>query len=298
VAIDTDEYAKRFQESVAEAGRLMETGDWQRAENILTEALRSITDAGLLIQPEHEWLLFQSLWAVCVFHRGGFREAAVILERASQARRSAGLLDWHYFRLRRYLALAKRGLCDFSGCPNILADALVIARSSNMRDACNEITKDLHMTEAIRADAVHEGALMPIGMALTGANGLEVLADERVFLRECESLRYKCHVSDCAWCVEDPYRLGVDLRFTIDNDDCISSWPNSDRYPGSRTPVLFGLLLPKSARVNHGDFVPEVNDPDPGWREKFFFCKINSQRCFTPCPTLPLAFIRFHLLIV
>jgi hypothetical protein len=288
VAINTDEYLSRLQESVADAVKLMESGGWQQAEKILAEALQSFTDAGLLLEPMHEWLRLRSLWGACVFQRGGFEEAIVIFQQASEARRSAGLLDWSYVRQRRYLAVAKRGLCDFSSCLDILAEALAIAKQSKMEDLRKELEDDIQVTEAISSNAVHASGVATT-MTLIGSNGVEIMGDDRVFLRGCESLRFKCHVSDYSLYVEDPYRVRVDLRFTVDNGDCLSSWPDT-RYPGSRTPVLFGLLLPKGARVNHGDFVLEVNDPDPGWREKFFFLQNQFATMFHPSSYPPAGF--------
>jgi hypothetical protein len=287
---EASDYLHRLQASVAEASRLMEMGSWEEAEKILAQLLRSFTDAGLRIRPEHEWLRLEALWAICRFWRGDFEQAAAVLERASQARKSAGLLDWHYLRQRQYLAFAKRGLCDFGACLEILNEAILVARRADLTELCNDLEQAVQVTEAIRDDAPHTGALALKGVALRGPDGMAFLGDVRAFLRGCESLGYNCHVTDCNCVIEDQYRLRLELGLEIDNNEYISSWPESDLYPGAQTPVLFGLLLPKNARVNHGDFQLEINDPDPQWRDKFFFLQNQFTTIFHPASYPPLGF--------
>jgi hypothetical protein len=213
----------------------------------------------------------QSLHAECIFWLGEFERAEAVFEAASSSRSAAGLLDWDWVRQRRYVALSKRGLCDFKGCIDTLRAAQTTARKKGLTEVIPNLEEDIQTTESIRQDVFHNAAFAAKAVTLVGPNGVEVLGDDRIPLQGCASLKYLCSISQCSFVMDEPFRLRVHLSFSIDNDVAISTGPESDGYPGSRTPILFGFLLPKGAAIHHGDFSLELNHPEPKWREEFFF---------------------------
>jgi hypothetical protein len=82
--------------------------------------------------------------------------------------------------------------------------------------------------------------------------------------------------------MEEPFRMRVQLRFSVDNDAPLLNGPIADGYPGCRTPILFGFLLLKGAAVHYGDFSLELNHPKVDWKEKFFFLQNQFTTLFHP----------------
>src|SRR5690242_1857644 len=92
------EHLNALQTAVAEAQWLMEVGGWKEAEGKLREALEAFERAGLVMEPQHEWLRLQSLHAECLFWLGDFERAESVFEAASLCREEAGIRDGHYIR--------------------------------------------------------------------------------------------------------------------------------------------------------------------------------------------------------
>lgn len=278
----TEQYLNALEGAVTEAQRLMEVGVWTQAKEKLESALTGFEEAGLVMEPEHEWLRLQSLHAECVFWLGEFERAEAAFEAASSSRSAAGLLDWDWVRQRRYVALSKRGLCDFKGCIETLKAAQATARKKSLTELISHLEEDIKTTEFIRQGVFHNAAFAARAITLVGPNGVEVLGDDRIPLQGCPSLNHLCSVSQCSFIMGEPFRLQVHLRFVVDNDVPISVGPESDGYPGSRTPIMFGFLLPKGAAIHHGDFSLELNHPEPKWREDFFFLQNEFATVFHP----------------
>jgi hypothetical protein len=236
----------------------------------------------LVLEPQCEWLRLHSLRAECLFWLGDFERAESVFEAASRSRNEAGLRDWDYIRQRRYLALSKRGLCDFSGCVAVLKEARSIAGERGLTELITHLEDDIKTTELIRRGDFHDVAFAAQKITLVGRNGVEILGDDRIPLQNSETLSYACTISQCRFVMEDPFRMRVQLRFSVNNEVPVSNGPISDGYPGSRTPILFGFLLPNGAAVHYGDFSLNLNHPDLDWKEKFFFLQNQFATVFHP----------------
>jgi tetratricopeptide (TPR) repeat protein len=194
-----EKHLKALEAVVAEAQRLMELGGWREAEEQLAPALASFENAGLILEPQHEWLRLQSLHAECLFWRGEFERAESVFEAASHSRKEAGIFDWQFIRQRRYVALSKRGLCDFSGCQTVLAEARSVASQNHLTEVIPRLDTDITTTEQIRQGTFHDVAFAAQNIRLVGRNGVEILGDDRIPLQGCESLNYACKVSECCF---------------------------------------------------------------------------------------------------
>src|ERR1700722_14648829 len=151
-----EQYLRELEAVVAEAQRLMEIGGWREAEDKLALALATFENAGLVIEPQHEWLRIQSLHAECLFWRGEFERAESVFEAASHSRKDVGIFDWKYKRQRRYVALPKRGLCDFFGCQSVLAEARSVASQYHLTEVIPNLDADIKTTDEIRQGPFHD----------------------------------------------------------------------------------------------------------------------------------------------
>jgi hypothetical protein len=120
-------------------------------------------------------------FAECLFWRGEFERAESVFEAASRSRKEAGILDWQYIRQRRYVALSKRGLCDFTGCQTVLAEARSVASQNHLTEVISHLDADIRTTEQIRQGAFHRDPFARMQVAQAQVTDLILLtADDAI----------------------------------------------------------------------------------------------------------------------
>jgi tetratricopeptide (TPR) repeat protein len=258
---------KDFNQKLARFRELMKQEAFANAEQTLREAIQACPADVWRGQPEYIRLQFEGYRAICLFHLAQYQAAISILERASQARRRAKVIDHEYLQQMRILALAVRGICDFDRCIQLLTRTREEAILLNDQGIVTLIENDIAQTEAIQNDSPHQALPVVMGTAVFRGS---YIGDRRIKLPK-DVLNISCTVTQLDLKPVDLHRLKLSLKFTLNNSEEVSQWSDIDPNLDDRTPILFALLLPRNARVNFGSFRLDLNDPDPNWQDNYFF---------------------------
>src|SRR5712691_2315958 len=185
------------------------------------------------------------------------REYALARDTAIQLiteRERENFVDLNYLHDCRTLALARRGLCEFDECTQLLNSILEQVRKvadppEAVKELIAAVEKDIDDTASICRDEPTDKFYF-LRAELTGIFGAQPLGVADLEL-PADQMRLRCVVDRLSVRLESPYRFEVEAEFRLDNKEPISHWTvNSE----SVDPNLLVLIVPRGGKVHHGDF--------------------------------------------
>ena len=112
-----------------------------------------------------------------------------------------------------------------------------------------ELEEEIENSEKVRRDEPIDLFTLD-RIELKGPFGVQTLGIADLGIPKDQTL-LNCEVHRLALTVENSYRFALEIEFSLDNQSAISHWTIRSHYV---PPILLALILPRGARIQHGDF--------------------------------------------
>jgi hypothetical protein len=223
---------------------------YEQAANVIAQFLEDSGEALTRTERFH----LRGVRCFCLYHNRDYELARDTVIELIQEREREGALDLNYLHEVEVLALTRRGLCQFDECIDCLNRILKQLRQisdppAQVTEMISELEKQIEETHKIIGDEpvdeltihrIEEKGLF--GTQTLGVADLEIPKDQAAL---------SCQVHQLAFSFQNLNRFSLEMEFSLDNQLAIESWPiRSHNTP----PILLVLVLPRGAKVHHGDF--------------------------------------------